>query len=202
MKRIIFLSLIIPFLFIHPMQVTGQTQTEVKTNHVEAKQLDSRAKILKDYLSQFNSPLENYSQDLVDAADTYKLDWKLVPAIAGVESTFGKQTPGGYNGWGWGVYGTQAIYFKSWRDGIFIVAEGLREKYLNKGLDNPYSMNRIYAASPYWGGHVDYFLNDLNNFAKNYPTQVDTQNLLDPYGINNNVKTQDAGPSAKLTYKI
>lgn len=184
------------------MQVTGQTQTEVKTNHVEAKQLDSRAKILKDYLSQFNSPLENYSQDLVDAADTYKLDWKLVPAIAGVESTFGKQTPGGYNGWGWGVYGTQAIYFKSWRDGIFTVAEGLREKYLNKGLDNPYSMNRIYAASPYWGGHVDYFLNDLNNFAKNYPTQVDTQNLLDPYGINNNVKTQDAGPSAKLTYKI
>lgn len=201
MKRIILLGLIIPFLFIYPMRVTGQTQTVKKTS-VEAKQLDSRAVILKDYLSRYDSPLENYSQDLVDAADTYKLDWKLVPAIAGVESTFGKQIPGGYNGWGWGVYGTQAIYFKSWKDGIFTVAEGLREKYLNKGLDNPYSMNRVYAASPYWGGHVDFFLNDLTNFAKNYPTQVDTQNIIDPYGINTNISTQDAGPSAKLTYKI
>ena len=29
-------------------------------------------------------------------------------------------------------------------------------------------MNRIYAASPSWGGKVVYFMNDLDSFAKQY----------------------------------
>lgn len=132
---------------------------------ISAKKYDKEAKILGKYLEQFNSPLQYHAQDFVDAARVYGLDWKMLPAIAGVESTFGKFTPGGYNGWGWGVYGNQAIYFKSWKEAIFTVASGLRENYLNKGLTNPYSINKIYAASPYWGTNVTYFMNDLSLFA-------------------------------------
>lgn len=135
---------------------------------VEAKKLDNRAKILAQYLAKFNSPLQYHAQDFVDAADAYKLDWKLVPAIAGVESTFGKHIPGGFNAWGWGVYGTQAIYFDSWKDGIYTLAKGLREGYLDKGLKDPYSMNRIYAASPHWGKNVTFFMQDLEKFANNF----------------------------------
>ncbi len=132
---------------------------------IQAQKLDKEAQILADYLAGFDSPLQYFAQDLVDAARTYQLDWKMIPAIAGVESTFGKQTPGGYNAWGWGVYGNQAIYFSSWREGIFTIAKGLRENYLDKGLTEPYSINRIYAASPYWGGKVTYFMQDIDNFA-------------------------------------
>lgn len=135
---------------------------------IDVSQLDKRAKILSAYLAQYNSPLQYHAQDFIDASDAYGVDWKLVPSIAGVESTFGKRIPGGYNAWGWGVYGDQAMYFNSWRNGIFTVTEGLRKNYINKGLKDPYSMNNIYAASPSWGFKVSYFLNDLEQFTASY----------------------------------
>lgn len=137
---------------------------------VEAKKLDRKAEILALYLEKYDSPLQYHAQDFVDAAKKYNLDWKLMPAIAGVESTFGKQIPGGYNGWGWGVYGTQAIYFNSWTEAIFTISKGLRENYFDKGLTDPYSINRIYAASPAWGSKVTYFMADLEKFASQLET--------------------------------
>lgn len=143
------------------------------TFEVESKKLDNRGRILSDYLASFNSPLQYHAEDFIEAADAYELDWKLIPAIAGVESTFGKRIPGGFNAWGWGVYGTQAIYFSSWRAGIYTLAKGLRENYLNKGLTDPYAMNRIYASSPTWGSKVAYFMQDIERFAEEYPQSND-----------------------------
>lgn len=139
---------------------------------VSYKQLDERAKILSDYLASYHSPLQYHAQDFIDAANEYGLDWKLVVSIAGVESTFGKQIPGGFNGWGWGVYGSQAIYFSSWREGIFTVSKGLKENYISRGLTDPYSMNRRYAASPAWGRKVAYFMNDLEKFANKFESET------------------------------
>ncbi|QQG43303.1 MAG: glucosaminidase domain-containing protein [Candidatus Daviesbacteria bacterium] len=134
---------------------------------VQAKQLDQRAQILAAYLAKYNSPLQYQAQDFIEAADTYGVDWKLVPAISGVESTFGKQSYG-FNAWGWGIYGDQTLDFNSWRDGIYTVTEGLKQNYINKGLTNPYAMNKVYAASPTWGAHVAYFLADLEKFSDRY----------------------------------
>lgn len=163
---------------------------------VEAKVMDKRARVLKAYLAKRNSPLQYHAQDFVDAADTYQLDWKLVAAISGVESTFGKFVPGGtdpqytsYNAWGWGVYGTQAIYFKSWREGIFAVSKGLRTGYFNKGLTDPYSINRVYAASPTWGAKVSFFLGDMQRFEAGYKDEI---SLLP------NLVFQTAGSSALI----
>lgn len=139
---------------------------------VSYKQLDEHAKILSDYLASYHSPLQYHAQDFIDAANEYGLDWKLVVSIAGVESTFGKQIPGGFNGWGWGVYGSQAIYFSSWREGIFTVSKGLKEDYISRGLTDPYSMNRRYAASPAWGRKVAYFMNDLEKFANKFESET------------------------------
>ncbi len=138
---------------------------------IEARKLDQRAAILSDYLAKYDSPLQYHAQDFIDAAETYNLDWKMLPAIAGVESTFGKFIPGGFNGWGWGVYGTQAIYFTSWRDAIFTISKGLREGYLDQGLTDPFAMNRVYAASPVWGMKVNYFMNDMEQFANQYEAE-------------------------------
>lgn len=144
-------------------------ETKAETSEIiAAKKLDNKAKILSKYLASYNSPMQYHAQDFIDASETYGLDWKLLPSIAGVESTFGKQIPGGYNAWGWGVFGDQAIYFTSWRDGMFTIARGLRENYLNKGLTDPYAINRIYASSPHWGKNVTYFMGDLEKFANKY----------------------------------
>ncbi len=172
MKRhiVLFLLATISLLFLN-RPVLGDKMTETKpdiSQVIEAKKLDNKANILSEYLASYNSPMQYHAQDFIDAADAYNLDWKLLPAIAGVESTFGKHIPGGFNAWGWGVYGTQAIYFNSWRDGMFTIAKGLRENYLNKGLTDPYAINRIYAASKSWGAHVTYFMADLERFANNF----------------------------------
>lgn len=159
---------------------------------IERKRLDGKAIILRDYFAKYDSPLQDYTQDFIDAADTYQVDWKLVPAIAGVESTFGKNTPGGYNGWGWGVYANQALYFKSWRDGIFTVTKGLKENYINRGLITPYQINYAYAASPYWGSHVSFFMLDLEKFSKTYP-QISNISFK-PQGL----EKHSAGSSASL----
>lgn len=168
MKKLLFtLFLLLPLIFIQPAKtgvvlVAGDNSKASET--VNTRELDDRAKILAAYFAKYNSPLEYQAQDFIDAADTFGMDWKLVPAIAGVESTFGKHIPGGYNAWGWGVYGTQALGFKSWRDGIFTVSGGLKQNYIDKGLTEPYAMNKVYAASPSWGAHVTHFLGDLNKF--------------------------------------
>lgn len=169
-KFLVLLLLVLPFLFLNK-SVSAEKPVVKKAQSadiIEAKKLDNKAKILSEYLKRFDSPMQYHAQDFIDASETYNLDWKMLPAIAGVESTFGKQIPGGFNAYGWGVYGDQALYFSSWRDGMFEVAKGLRENYINKGLDDPYEINRIYAASPYWGGRVTYFMQDLEKFAQTY----------------------------------
>ncbi|MBI2011154.1 glucosaminidase domain-containing protein, partial [Candidatus Daviesbacteria bacterium] len=176
MYRLIILAFLLPYLFIS----AGNFQAKIATDagvkqRVQMKKLDKRSEILRDYLAKYNSPLQYHAQDFIDAADAYSVDWKLVPSIAGVESTFGKSIPGGFNGWGWGVYGDNAIYFASWRDGIFTVTEGLKENYIDKGLKDPYSMNRVYAASPHWGKNVTYFMSDLEKFTLTYGGEIPSE---------------------------
>lgn len=172
-KKILLLSLFLLISFsASPAQALQEVdQTNIVPEEIQSKKLDNKAQILSAYFAKHNSPLETSAQDFIDAANQYNLDWKLVAAISGVESTFGKHIPGGYNGWGWGVYGTQAIYFESWREAIFTISKGLRENYINKGYTEPYSMNRIYAASPFWGGKVTYFMNQIDKFAAEYETE-------------------------------
>ena len=157
---------------------------------IEPKQMDKRAKILADYFAKYNSPFEYHAQDFIDAADNFGVDWKLVPSISGVESTFGKQTYG-YNAWGWGIYGDNRLNFNSWRNGIFTVTGGLKEGYIDQGLTDPYSMNRKYAASPAWGWKVDFFMKDLEGFADDYKTEKTPIKIVNPL-----IKT--AGASGQL----
>src|SRR4051812_48196694 len=59
---------------------------------------DNRAKALKAFLEKSNSPLADSAETFVASADKYNLDWKLVAAISGLESGFGKAIPpGSYN---------------------------------------------------------------------------------------------------------
>lgn len=132
---------------------------------------DYRVKILKNFLTEQNSPLAPFAADFVRDADKYNLDWKLVAAISGVESTFGQQIPyNSYNGWGWGVYGTNVIRFASWNEGIDTISQGLRERYMDQwGGEDIYQIGRMYASSPAWAGHVEYYMNKIQDFALRSP---------------------------------
>jgi len=142
----------------------GSSAALLKSDSLKAS--DSRVRILREFLENYDSPLVPFAEIFVETADKYNLDWKLVVAISGVESTFGQQIPdNSFNGWGWGIYGDNMIRFSSWEEGIKTVSEGLRTKYIDKwGAKNIYEIGRIYAASPTWAARVEHFMNSIEEY--------------------------------------
>ena len=132
---------------------------------------DSRVKVLTSFLKQYDSPLTPYASDFVRNADKYNLDYKLVVAISGVESTFGKEVPpASYNAWGWGVYGNNVIRFSSWDEGIATISQGLRERYMGQwGGKDIYEIGAMYASSKAWAGHVVNYMDKIQEFALRSP---------------------------------
>ncbi len=124
---------------------------------------DERVEKLRAYFAKHKSPLEPYAYDFVYYADTYNLDWKLVAAISGVESTFGKHIPkNSFNAYGWanGDY-----RFNSWEDSIEHVSKTLRMKYYDRGLDTVPKIARVYAPpSTTWGGNVTFFMTQIDDY--------------------------------------
>ncbi len=121
---------------------------------------DIRVKILQTFLRKQNSPLAEYAYEFILVADRYKLDWRLVPAISGVESTFGKKIPANsYNAYGWanGNYS-----FQSWKDSIEIVSRKLKNNYINKGAGSIAKIGKIYAPPSHtWVKKVKYFMRKI-----------------------------------------
>lgn len=125
---------------------------------------DNRVQILRAFLKRYNSPLVSYAQEFVDAADSYGVDWRLLPAITGVESTFGKQIPAGsFNAYGWN---NGDFKFTSWEDSIWYVTSQLRVRYLDRGATTIPQIGRIYAPpSPFWAGKVALFMAKIDRFS-------------------------------------
>lgn len=135
---------------------------------------DRRVQVLRSYISQYDPLLAASAPTFVTEADKYNLDWRLVAAISGVESTFGKQIPqGSYNAWGWGIYGDNSMGFSSYDEAISVISKSLREKYVDKwGAKDVYEMGRFYAASPTWAERVVYFMRKIDQYALSNPSET------------------------------
>jgi hypothetical protein len=178
---------------IRPTYTPTPKKEALKTELLLDEPIDARERVLREYLASKNSPLEENAKDLIEAADKYHMDWRLVTAISGVESSFGKAIPNGsYNGWGWGYSSNGIKHFNSWKSGIYELNQGLKQNYVNKGLTTPYLMNSVYAASPTWGARVSFFVEDLEKFAQKNPTYKAANSQ--PVRFEKN----DAGTSAQL----
>jgi hypothetical protein len=102
---------------------------------------DARTFILQNALA--GSPLFSYSQLLVETADKYNLDFRLMPAIAIVESGGGRaMIYGSHNAWG---FENGATKFSSWEEAIEKVAQTLKSAYIDQGLVTPEQMMPKYA---------------------------------------------------------
>ncbi len=160
----LFLSQLFPYKAYAMQDASGSSAA--LTTLMQVKEEDRHIKILKKFLEKQSSPLTPYAGSFVDNAAKYDLDWRLVAAISGLESTFGQQIPyNSYNGWGWGIYGDNIIRFSSWDEGIQTVSKGLRENYINKWkASNIYEIGRFYASSPTWAVRVEYIMNKIQEF--------------------------------------
>lgn len=173
MRKKFFLGLLAAFLFIFfSLNKPAEAQenkilmagySAVLKSQTSNPEKDQRKEKLKAFLESYNSPLSEFAEEFIQAADKYQIDWRLLPAITGVESSFGKEIPyQSFNAYGWnnGNY-----YFKSWEESIYQVSKALREKYFNRGLDTPEKIGPVYAPpSPSWGRKVNNFMVKIESF--------------------------------------
>lgn len=180
MKLRIITSLFLLSILLFPKNSFAATEKDINSSaKLEIKSspnvaYDKRTKLLSEYLKQYNSPLIPYVNDFVREADENKIDWRLLVAISGVESTFGQfLIENSYNAWGWGIYGDNAIYFSSYSEAIKTISKSLREDYVDKwGAKDVYEIGKFYAASPYWAQKVTYLMNRIDEFAAKNPTET------------------------------
>lgn len=158
--------LIFTFIFaltIRPVRAAWYVVSESATpkRDLVQKKFDYRVNVLTKYLSGHNSPLADYAGLFIYKADENGIDWRLIPAITGVESTFGKNIPiNSYNAYGWA---NGRYRFESWEDSIEVVSKALREKYIDRGANTLPKIARRYAVSLSWEWKVRYFMNEIDS---------------------------------------
>jgi hypothetical protein len=88
---------------------------------------------LQRFFQKFDCPAAAYVAEFVEAADTYNLDWRLLPSISFVESAGGKATANN-NMFGWDQ---GRAHFSSLAAGIYEVAYRLAysDAYKDKDVD-------------------------------------------------------------------
>ncbi len=161
-KLLILITLTFAFIFstsdMSAFETTSESSAKL-VNKVPVEKdytFDTRTKAIQNIFKRYNSPLFDQAAFYVKYADEFGVDWRLLPSIAGLESTFGKfLMPGSYNAYGWGG---GRIYFESWEDGIRTVNKALRENYIDRGATDVWSIGPIYAESKTWSVRVNYFM--------------------------------------------
>jgi len=171
---ILLLSLFVAIsVFLHDPTLKGYSSSfNIKENQVLGVNavMDERIPLLRGYLQAKDSPLASKSAEMVATADKYQFDWRLLPAIAGKESSFGNKIPWdeegqrpSYNAWGWGIYGDQVLSFSSWEEGIEIVGAGLRDGYFDKNLTTIEEIMHYFTpkSNGSWAKDVSYFMEEM-----------------------------------------
>lgn len=136
---------------------TGYTTIEVSTN-------EARVDVLREFFKRYDSPLEEYADEIVSNADKYGLDYRLVPAIAMQESTLCLKAPKGLNNcWGFGIYGNKRTAFDNYEQAIVAVSKTLSEKYHANGLVEPHEIMTKYTPSSdgSWAESVSYVMDRI-----------------------------------------
>ncbi len=125
---------------------------------------EARVDVLKEFFTRYGSPLSSYAKNIVDAADKYKLDYRLLPAIAMQESTLCRKMPKNSNNcWGFGIYGKKITRFDNLADAIETISKTLSRDYHGQGLKNPAEIMTKYTPSSNgsWATNVSYVMDRI-----------------------------------------
>ena len=125
---------------------------------------DARTEMVRQFFAKYKSPLEPYAQNIVDSADKYSLDFRLLPAIAMQESNLcQKIILNSHNCWGFGIYGKTVTTFDTYPDAIETVTKTLANNYVAGGLNTPDEIMKKYTPSNNgaWANSVNYFMSQL-----------------------------------------
>lgn len=143
------------------VRVYASIPSDTPSIYEEIISADARPEIIRNYLEANDSPLEPYSNLLVETADKYKLDFRLLAAIAQKESGLCRVIPeGSHNCWGWGIHSQGTLMFDSYEEGIETVSKGLKEYYIDMGYVTIEDIMKKYAHpdSTTWAEGVSMYM--------------------------------------------
>ncbi len=148
-----------PIVFAALPSFDQQIKTSIKT-------ADARPEIIRQYLQQYESPLEPYSNLIVELSDQYNFDYRWLVAIAQQESSLCKRIPeNSYNCWGWGIYGDKVTRFDSFEDALRRIAPQFTKIFLqgNHYVD-PAEVMKTYTppSDGSWANGVSTFFDNLD----------------------------------------
>ena len=126
--------------------------------------VDARGEIIRQYLQKYKSNLEPHADYIVQVADKYSLDYRLIPAIAQQESNLCKIIPqDSYNCWGWGIHSRGSLGFTSYEEAIETVSKGISEEYIAKGYNTVEEIMSKYTpmSNGSWAIGVNQFMGEM-----------------------------------------
>lgn len=162
------IALALPQTSISPLVLEQKGTQGVSTGlQFDARTADARVDIIATFLTRYKSPLtpaDRYAHILVDAADRYGLDYRLLPAIMMQESNLCKASdPAIHNCLGFGIHKGGTLAFDSYEESFDRAARELKERYINQGLITPEQIMRKYTPSSNgsWANSVNQWIAEM-----------------------------------------
>lgn len=124
----------------------------------------AKEETLKQFLLKYDSPLAEYTDFLIETADTYKLDHRLLPAIAMQETNLCKKAKeDSHNCWGYNVTGGNYKFFDNYEQAIDTVGKTLAKYRDSHNLVTPEEIEKRYTPSSNgsWAESVNFFMERL-----------------------------------------
>lgn len=151
------------------------------TEATESIIVDTRAEKIDAYFAQWDLPLAGHGKGMIAAADKYGIDWRLLPALAMLETTGGKNLCGNGTNLNAFGYGSCKIHFSTFEQSFEAVAKtisGNGEKtshlYKDKSVEG---ILEVYNPPNTPGMTVGYHKKALKVMSDIEAMQVDTRVL-------------------------
>ena len=171
------LAIILSIIFLHQdskiinlsQKIAANNYAAPANNRIEGQVLGIEISDIRPYIvaNLLNGrALEPYSQYMIEIADKYQIDFRLIPAIAMKESGGGDKAPyGTYNAWG---FENGSTVFNSWEQAIDIVGKTLKERYIARGLVTPEQIMAVYAPPQLltggkWARDIHFFFSKMES---------------------------------------
>lgn len=130
---------------------------------------DARIPLVQNFLERHKSPIleeePEFATFLVGLADTYSIDFRLLPAIAMQESNLCKVIPpDSHNCLGLGVHARGTWGFETYADNFEAAAKILKKNYIDIGLVTPAQiMTKYTPSSPggAWAKSVNQWMSEM-----------------------------------------
>lgn len=159
-----------PVSYVPPMPIAASSLGTGQVLGASVHAGDARALLLQKFLKAHDSPLADYADYILDRADYYNIDFRLISAIAMCESNVGKHMPtkASHNAWGISVETGQitGANFANWLTAIDWVSRYMKEKYFARGITDLIDIGAIYAPPSVetgnsWANCVQHFMDQI-----------------------------------------